>query len=171
MSLTAPTSDLVVRKAIGADVVALAPVLREDDLQEIRDMSGRDPLMCLAEAYIESERCYTVLYKNEVAAMMGVVRSPHCTDPALGIVWLLGSDKVALFGFSFTKWARAWLRELIEGFDVVGNLVSEDNVAHVRFLKRIGARIVKGHQDFGPGRVCALEFVFTKESLQENPLV
>jgi hypothetical protein len=169
MSLTAPTSDLSVRKSVGADVVALAPILREDDLKEIADMSGRDPLQCLAEAYVESEKCYTVTYKGEVAAMMGVVRSPHTADPALGVVWLLGSDKVALFGFSFTRWARAWLLELIDGFDVVGNLVSEDNVMHVRFLKRIGARIVKAHQDCGPGKVCALEFVFTRESLQENP--
>ena len=166
MSLESPTSDIVVRRAVGPDVFALAPILRQDDLDEIRDMSGAPPLHALRDAYIESEKCFTVLYKGEVAAMMGVVRSKHCdTNPALGIVWLLGSEKIALFGFSFTKWARAWLKELARDFTLVGNLVSEQNISHVKFLRRIGAKIVAGHDNFGPGRVTALEFVFSSEDL------
>jgi hypothetical protein len=171
VDLLSPSPDLTVRPTVGEDVFDLAPRLRQDDVQEILDMTGMDPLAALGSAYVESARCFTVVYKGRVTALMGVVESQHCTDPRLGIVWMLGSDDVSLFGFSMTKYARAWLRELCAGFDVVGNLISECNVMHVRFLKRLGARIVKGYENYGPGQVTALEFVFTSEELQEPPIV
>ena len=171
MDLLSPSPDLVVRPATGDDVHDLAPRLRQDDLQEIADMTGLAPLEALGMAFVESNRRFAIVYKGRVSAIMGVVESPHCTDPRLGIVWMMGSDDVALFGYSMTRYARAWLLELCDGYDVVGNLVSEANVTHVRFLKRLGARIVRGYEDYGPGHVTALEFVFTLESLQESPSV
>ena len=171
MTLATPTPNIAIREARGSDVNDLAPRLRSDDLEEIRALSGRPALAVLGEAFVESEKCFAVEYKGRVAALMGVVPSPHCQNPRLGVVWLLGSDDVAIFGYSMTKWARSWLRELIQGYDVLGNIVSESNVTHVRFLRRIGARIVAGHENVGSGKVTALQFVFSIEDLQEPPLV
>lgn len=168
--LFAPNKDITVRPSVAADVFALAACLREDDEQEIRDMTGQEPVEAIGEGFVESSCAYTILWKGTVAGMMGVVPSREPDAPArLGLVWMLGSDSLALFGFSLVKYARAWLRELIEGYDVVGNVVSAHNPAHVRFLRHIGATGWALRDECGVGRVPAYEFVFTAEDLQETP--
>lgn len=168
-NLLTPNKDIAVRPAEAADVFALAANLRDDDEQEVADMTGRDPVEAIGEGFVESTKCYTILWKGSVAGMMGVVPADKGADTRLGMVWLLGSDQLALFGFSLVKYSRAWLRELIVGYDMVGNLVSARNPAHVRFLKHIGARVVATHDAVGPGKVPAYEFVFAPEDLQETP--
>lgn len=167
MDLLSPNKDIAVRESLPADVYTLAANLRDDDVQEIRDMSGLAPLAALGRGYVESTRCFTILYKGTPAGMMGVVPSEQADNPKLGSVWLLGSEQLALFGFSLVKYARAWLRELMVGYDVVGNVVSARNPAHVRFLKHIGATVVATHNEYGVGKVPVYEFVFTTEDLQE----
>lgn len=169
VDLKAPNDNIRVRPSEAADVFALAACLREDDEQEVLDMSGRSPEDAIGLGFVESTKCFTILWKGTVAGMMGVVPSLECDCPRLGTVWMLGSDQLALFGFSLVKYARAWLRELIDGYDVIGNLVSARNPAHVRFLKHIGARVVKAHDACGPGKVPAYEFVFDSEDLKETP--
>jgi len=171
VDLFAPNRDVTVRPSVAADVFALAANLRRDDEQEVADMSGKNPVEAIGAGFVESSKCFTILWKGCVAGMMGVVPSDRCSDPRLGTVWMLGSEQLALFGFSLVKYSRAWLRELIDGYDVIGNLVSARNPAHVRFLKHIGARVVARHPDCGPGHVPAYEFVFDHDDLKETPLV
>lgn len=169
--LFAPNRDIAVRVAVAADVFALAANLRQDDEQEVKDMSGKYPVEAIGQGFVESSKCYTITWKGAVAGMMGVVPSPQDDNPRLGVVWMLGSEQLALFGFTLVKYARAWLRELIDGYDVVGNIVSGHNPAHVRFIKHIGGRIVRRYDECGPGRVPAYEFVFDSDDLKETPLV
>jgi hypothetical protein len=171
LDLFAPNKDITVRPAVAADVFALASNLRQDDEQEVADMSGKDPVEAIGQGFVESSKCFTICWKGAVAGMMGVVPSEQNDNPRLGIVWMLGSEQLALFGFSLVKYARAWLRELIDGYDVVGNLVSVRNPAHVRFIQHLGGRIVKRYDACGPGQVPACEFVFDSEDLKETPRV
>lgn len=168
-SLLTPNQNIEVRPSVESDVFALAAILRDDDAQEVRDVTGQTPVEALGEGFVESTKCFTILWKGMPAGMMGVVPSDKSADSHLGMVWMLGSDKLALFGFSLVKYARAWLRELLDGYDLVGNLVSARNPAHVRFLKHIGARIVTVHTHVGPGQIPAYEFVFGPEDLKETP--
>ena len=170
-NLLTPNRDIVVRPSVAADVFALAACLREDDEQEVLDIGCSDPVEAIGKSFVESSKCFTILWKGSVAGMMGVVPSEQNENPKLGVVWMLGSDQLPLFGFSLVKYARAWIRELIAGYDVLGNLVSARNPAHVRFLKHIGARVVKVHDDCGPGHVPAYQFVFDSDDLKETPLV
>ncbi len=169
MDLWNPNANIAVRPTEETDVFTLADNLREDDVQEVRDISGLDPLAALGYGFVESDRCLTILFKGVPAGMMGVVPSKQAENPRLGHVWLLGSEQLALFSHSIVRYARPWLRELVAGYDVIGNLVSLRNPAHVRFLTHIGARIVERHREYGPGKVPALQFVFDADDLQEIP--
>ena len=104
--------------------------------------------------------------------MFGVVRSPHCQDPRLGVVWLLGTEDVALFGYGLTKFSAEWLRRIFDGdesnqgYDLLMNLVSENSVTHVRWLKRLGARFIGVRHNVGRKTgVPFHEFVLSREDL------
>ena len=175
MALSDPTPDLRVRRSLAKDVLEIAARLRQEDLDEIAEADGRPPVTVLGEAYVESERCWTVTYKDRPAAMFGVVRSSLTADPRLGVVWLLGTDDVAMFGFGLTRWSKEWLRAIFDGdengqgFDILGNLVSENSVTHRRWLQRIGARMVGVRHNVGlKTGVPFHEFVFSKESLEQH---
>jgi hypothetical protein len=173
MTPEAPSSDLIVRPARGADVLDIASRLRSEDIDEIAEASGESPVRVLGQAYVESERCWTVTWKGRPAAMFGVVRSPHVSNPRIGVVWLLGTDDVALFGYGLTKFSKEWLLRIFngdetsQGFDILGNLVSENSVTHRRWLTRIGARMIGVRHNVGcKTGVPFHEFVFHKESLE-----
>jgi hypothetical protein len=148
-----------VRPSAARDAIDMAPRLRVEDMAEIAAASGRPPVEALGEGFACSRPCFTVEYNGRPAAMFGVVPSPDTEFPRLGVVWLLGTDAVRVFGRPFLRHSREWLVRACEGYDVVGNFVDERNTAHVRWLKWLGFTFLKRHEHFGRLGLPFMEFV------------
>lgn len=150
-----------VRPARSDDAVALAPKLRAADLAEIDARSGRSPLTVLLEGILFSKRCFAVELKSgEVVALFGVAPSD---EPRLGLVWMLGSDRLLDIRFTFLRHSREWLRELSRGYSVLGNFVDERNTVHVAWLRWLGFRFLS-RAPMGRNGETFLEFVRLPET-------
>jgi hypothetical protein len=138
-----PSPELVVRESVPQDVRDLAPRLRIMDKMEIAAATGEKPLIALGRGFADSKPCYTVDYKGTPCAMFGVVPDLSGTHfTRFGAIWLLGSDDIPLFRKSFLKNSKAWVAQISEGFDVVGNYVDARNLRHIRWLKWLGFKFV-----------------------------
>lgn len=165
VNLFRPSTDLEVRPAIAADVPHLALRLRHEDMAEIVAASGETPAVALGRGWLESEPCWTVLYKGEPSAMFGVCPTADVEWARFGRVWFLGSDKADLWSLSMHKFTTAWLRELCKGFDILGNVVDERQTVHLRWLKRVGFRQIRRYPQWGHHGLPFVELIITSEEI------
>lgn len=112
------------------DANQLAPLLRDEDVREIRDANGSTPLESLTHGVTLGTRCYTVADSDQPVAMFGVMPN--------GAVWLLASENLLEHRRQLVRESRRWLREMHRSFPVLWNYVDTRNRAHVRFLEWLG---------------------------------
>lgn len=145
-----------VRPARLEDASALAPRLRKADLQEIDAGSGLDPVKALEASLGASERAFAVeLASGEVVAIFGVAKT---SEAKLGAVWMVGADSIASIRFLFLRRSREWLKELSNGFQLLGNLVDARNTLHIEWLRWLGFRFLR-RASIGRGGETFIEFV------------
>jgi len=149
MDLFHPTPEVEVRPSSSEDVHFLANRLRAEDLAEIVAASGETPVAALGRGFVASRPCWTVLFRGEPSAMFGIVPTEDVDFARLGRVWFLGSDRVRLWGKTFTKFTAEWLAAMGKDFDVLGCTVDLRQVAHLKWLKAVGFRPVCLHNQFG----------------------
>ena len=168
MDLFHPTPDIEVRPARVDDVHFLSTCLRAEDLAEIVAMSGETPTSALGRGFVASKPCWTILYKGEPSAMFGVVPSEDVHFAAIGRVWFLGSDRVRLWGKTFTRLTSAWLVEMAKGFDVLGCVVDARQLAHIRWLRAVGFSVIRAYREFGHLGLPALEMAVATSEINPN---
>lgn len=145
-----PSPDISVRESKGEDAVFLATRLRSEDLAEIVAATDEKPVLALSRGFLASKPCWTVLYKGEPSAMFGVVPSDNVGDVArVGRVWFLGSDRVRLWGKSFCRFTALWLEKMGKDFDVLGCVIDQRQIAHLKWLRSVGFRHIRVHQRYG----------------------
>ena len=79
--------------------------------------------------------------------------------PRFGYVWLLGTDDINRFPMTFLRRSRAWFDKCTEGYDIVGNFVDQRNTKHIEWLKWIGVKFLRVHENFGHLGLPFIEFV------------
>lgn len=131
-----------IRCATSADAAALAPRLRQADLNEIEAGSGKPPLEVLEAGLRLSTEAYAVELSStgEVVALFGVAPTE---EPKLGAVWLLGSDKISSIRFTFLRQSKQWLTKLFSRYQLLGNSVDARNTLHVEWLRWLGFRFLR----------------------------
>lgn len=145
-----PAPDIEVRPSKGEDAVYLGSRLRAEDLAEIVASTGEKPVLALSRGFLASKPCWTVLYKGEPSAMFGVVPSQQVGDVArVGRVWFLGSDRVRLWGKSFCRFTAAWLVKMGQDFEVLGCVVDQRQIAHIKWLRSVGFKHIRVHDKYG----------------------
>jgi len=144
-----PADDIEVRESKGEDTVFLGERLRAEDLAEIVAATGEKPVEALGRGFLASKPCWTVTWKGEPSAMFGVVPSEDVDFARLGRVWFLGSERVRVWGKSFCRFTALWLQEMGKDFDVLGCVVDARQIAHLRWLKSVGFRVVRVHNHYG----------------------
>ena len=135
-------NDVNVVESRESDVQAIAPKLRQADLDEIEAL-GEDPEDALSKSYFGSKpRCYTAEHKEVPMAMFGVV--PFADNPKWGSIWLLGTDDVTNKApISFLKWTKLFFPTLIEPYEMVCNIVDKRNTVHIKWIKWLGFSFVR----------------------------
>lgn len=127
--------DVVVRESEPGDALYLAPRLREADKKELygSPLSPGDALVLSAEI---SDQPYSIIFEGEVIGMFGVAPSAEHTN--VGVVWLLGSDKIKEIWVPLIRQTPKWITKISEPYDLVCNRVHEENRLHHRWLKYMG---------------------------------
>ena len=139
------------------DAEKLAPVLREEDVQEVLAAGSTSPLASLRRGVRFSKPAITVDDENgNPALMMGVAPS---VDPEVGHIWLLSSDIITRRPTTFLRQSRPWLEFFHSRYPVLTNRVDARNVVHIKWLRWLGFTFLKQYPGSGPGNYPFHEFV------------
>tara|TARA_Y100000401_G_scaffold117414_1_gene126101 strand:+ start:1919 stop:2389 length:471 start_codon:yes stop_codon:yes gene_type:complete len=152
-----------VRYARMRDIKYVAENMREVDIQEIQAHTGRDPYSTLRSGYENSHECHAILYpydKKEVMGIFGVSPSP---DDKLGIIWMLGTDRIAEVPMHFLRHSRSVIDELHRRYPLLANVMDERNKVHQKWLQWLGFTFIQRHPKYGAEKRPFLEFVRLKD--------
>lgn len=125
-----------VRQATNDDIRALAPVLRQADIREIRAATGLGPSAGLKASFDYSDQCYFATYDDQPLALFGIATDMQ--DQTLGVPWLLGADLLADCRISLLRLSKAYLAEWGETFARLANFVKADHHASQIYLRHLG---------------------------------
>jgi hypothetical protein len=120
---------LKIAPATVADATELAPILRAEDVEEIRAASGEQPLAALLDSVALSEESYSVRDEQGIVALFGV---------GYGAVWLLGSDRMFKYPKALIQLSREWLDRWHDQHGKLYAFVDSRNTSHIKFLDHLG---------------------------------
>lgn len=152
-----------VRHAKIQDVGALASNLRDADRREIEAFSSQPPLVEILRPFFSPGEVYAI-ETDQVIALFGV--GPSQQDQSVGVPWLLGTEafpKCCLRDLSMQ--GPYWLKYLMRNYQALENHVYAANDVHVRWIKRLGFRVV-GTSYLGHRRERFLRFRLNQRELQ-----
>ena len=135
----------VVRLSYEADIEDLEGRLRAADLVELKAhrVSARDALRL---GLVESKPCYSIEHEGRCVSMFGVTPDP--IDPTTGYVWLLGSDDIQDISRQFLRESRSWLDHIGSHYELLTNVVHEDNHLHHKWLRFLGFHFIRREKPF-----------------------
>lgn len=122
------------RETVPQDILEFAPNMREADKQEVRSLSGLDPLAVLSTGLFHSKPCMTgVDEQGEIVLICGVV-----PNGGVGSIWMLSTDAITQNKRELIREGRRWVDEQSALYRVLTNVVDERNVVHQRLIKHMG---------------------------------
>lgn len=122
-----------------SDVEYIASRIREADRVEVYESSRRDALTALASSTERSERTATVFFGDTPVAICGVGRMALLSG--IGVPWMLGTDDLRTNAKTLLPHAKPMVVKMMQGHDVLRNMVHVDNRASIRWLKSMGFRM------------------------------
>ena len=135
-------SRLRFRQAQLGDAAVLGPILRTADRLEIQAYVGRDATETLRDGIVSSDPCWAVTDEHDAPmALFGVV--PDRDASRSGMIWLLGSDRLADHQFEVLRLSRHWIARLHERYDHFWNYIDVRNDVHVQWVRWCGFRFVQ----------------------------
>lgn len=149
-----------VRPAVWADVLAIAPNLRPEDVRECQAQTLLAPLAAMEFVMRHAVRAWTGLVDGVPVCMFGVSRMVAVgTD--VGTPWLFGTPLIDKYERSFLRRNRDMVREMSALFSVLENWVDIRNHKAVRWLRWLGFEI---HEPEPHGPLGRLFYRFTMEA-------
>lgn len=144
------------RISTAEDVGYLAPRLRQADVDELRAGSATSPHDALTEGLLHSDPCWTACTDDGTPVVMfGVVP----VEPNVGSVWMLSSDVIYDYQFSFFKISKRMLDRFNKKWRVMFNACDERNTDHIEWMRRLGYTFIARHPEFGVEKRPFIEFV------------
>jgi hypothetical protein len=158
-----------IRAATPADVVAIAPNLRDADRAEIEAYVGvpASPLLLLSFADYCDRIWALETSEGAVAAILGTYPVPGW--PHVGVVWLIGTDHLRTHRVEFLRGCRKHLPEIYGPYDLLTNAVDERNVLHQRWLKWLGFTFTRRLETYGAQGRPFIEFIGIKPEPCAHP--
>lgn len=124
-----------------AHIEHVAAHMRGSDAAECLTACGMDPHTALTESVAVSAFSKTILLAGEPAAIFGGAGS--------GTAWLLGTDAVSRHPKAFWKASKVGLAMLLVWSRQIYNYVDARNTTSLRWLERLGARIIRPPVPYG----------------------
>lgn len=129
-------TEILITPATDADLVRLAPRLREADRVEVEAAGGRSPLDALRRSLALSVEAWSATAGGEPMCCWGVGSLDLLAG--VGSPWLLGSDLVERHPLAFLRRTRPTIRRWLDLFPVLANHVDVRNALSVRWLGWLG---------------------------------
>lgn len=126
----------MIRPTTAADILDLAPRLREADLEEIKALTGLGPLEALALGLFQSDTCITCVSAEGV--IVGVCGIAPYDDGETASVWFLTAPEIAQHIRELAVKGKEWLDQQNSIYPILMNYVTEDNTVHLRLIKYLG---------------------------------
>lgn len=122
------------------DVLSLD--LREIEKKEARAFLGVEPKRALELSIKESVVVFTIIHKDEIEGVFGLVLSDRC-----GIPWFLSTDKIKDFKLPFLRQSKQVVKALLEmaGGELI-NYVSVENEYSIKWLEWLGFTVDKSEE-------------------------
>lgn len=117
----------------------LGPRLRQADCDEVKAGSGMEAEDVLILAVAHAKRADAWFRDDRLIAISGI--SGSLIDPAVGVVWMLGSDEVDEFPKQLLKGQRQYVRDLLQGHDMLLNFVDNRNIKAHKWLRWLGFQL------------------------------
>ena len=148
----------IVRKTRMSDVKYIASRLRKADLIELKANSPSSPDVALMHSVWLSNPCYTICLYGEPIALFGL-----CPQKEVGVIWMMGTDKVLHIKQTFLRASKEWLNYFLELKPVLFNFIHEKNTLHIKWLRWLGFSIINKLENFGINGETFYEFVKIKK--------
>lgn len=117
----------------------LANNMSQADRDEVAAAVGMGPYRALKDSLDRSVAAWTGLVKDEPVCMWGV--TPLDILGGLGSPWLLGTDELRKYGFTFLRECKSRLPAMLELFPLLVNYVDARHERAIRWLKWLGFRL------------------------------
>ena len=126
----------MLRSATLNDAIELAPRLRAADKAELRACGHQDFEMVLIESIALSDEAWAFIADGKVHDVMGVVN-----EGTYGVPWMLGSGEVFNHKKAVLQLPFEYVRNWVEKYGKLLNIVHTENHRSIRWLKYIGFTI------------------------------
>lgn len=136
------------RQAQLSDVADIALNLRSDDLQEIVEGAGLNPVLSISLGVVSDSTIVFDTPDGKAAGVVGVDDS--------GCVWMHCTNETQRFPILFVKQARQWVDSL--SHPMLYNYADIRNTAHLKLLKHLGFKFLRV-LPIGPNNLYFVEFV------------
>lgn len=127
-----------IRLATIEDCINLAPLLRQEDMDEVWESGGHLPEEVLLLSFNASPGTQIATLDGAPVCMFGVCPTDK---PGIGIPWMLASDLIKEVSSEFLKRDKGVLSEMFTGYTYLYNIAWSRNVMHLRWLKWLGFTI------------------------------
>lgn len=134
-----------VRHSCEADIEDLEGRLRKADLVELK-AHGVKARVALRIGLAMSEPCFSIEHEGRCIGMFGV--TPEPLEPKVGMIWLLGSDEIKDISTQFLRESRSWLERISSNYELLTNVVHQDNHLHHKWLRFLGFSFVRREAPF-----------------------
>ena len=127
--------------------IEVASNLRLDDLREVEEGHGHDPMVVLPQAVGKDFCVYFTAPNGKTAGMGGV----HTN----GMIWMLCTPVIHDYPIAFVKEAKRVLNSRTE--KLLWNIVDKRNKVHLKLLRYLGFKFLREFK-YGPNQLTFIEF-------------
>ena len=127
--------------------IEVASNLRSDDLREVVQGHGLDPMIFLPLVGQEGSAVYFTVPDGKTAGLAGVGDG--------GEIWMLCTPAIHRYPITFAREAKRWVDSRTE--PLLWNIVDCRNTAHLKLLKFIGFKFLRKF-NHGPNNLPFIEF-------------
>ena len=133
--------------------MSVASNLLPDDLKEVSEGHGHDPLNALVVGYQNCDSVYFEVPNGDIAGMAGV----HSN----GQIWMLCTSAIYDYPHTFAKEALRYVKRREE--KLLWNIVDERNKVHLKLLRFLGFKFLR-RLKHGPNNLSFIEFCRVRSS-------
>ena len=125
----------------------VASNLRPDDLRELQEGHGDDPIEYAKCAAYSSTTVYFTVPNGKTAGTAGVEEN--------GIIWMLCTPAIHEYPLTFAREAKRFVDSRKE--PLLWNILDERNVVHLKLLRFLGFKFLR-KIIYGPNQLSFIEF-------------
>jgi len=131
-----PAHEYLIVPAEAGHVVAMAPHVRQADVDEVYAATGMEIGPALEQSWRLSTHAWAGLIDGEVACIFGV--TPYNLLGGRGIPWMLGTDLVERHALAFLRRSRWCVSTMLRLYNHLENYVDVRNEKSVAWLRWLG---------------------------------